>query len=35
MYSRTAADRRKIGRSLAAGDGASVGFDWLAGNCCG
>jgi len=31
MYSRTASDRRKLGRSLAAGDGASVGSDWLAG----
>jgi hypothetical protein len=33
MYSRTASDRRKIGRSLADGDGALVGSDWLAGNC--
>ena len=32
MYSRTAADRRKIGRALDAGDGASVGSGWLAGN---
>jgi hypothetical protein len=33
MYSRTAADRRKIGRSLDAGGGAFVGSGWLAGNC--
>jgi hypothetical protein len=33
MYSRTAADRRKIGRSLDAGGGASVGSGLLAGNC--
>ena len=32
MYSRTAADRRKIGRSLDAGGGAFVGSGWLAGN---
>jgi hypothetical protein len=32
MYSRTAADRRKRGRSLEAGGGASVGSGLLAGN---
>jgi hypothetical protein len=31
MYSRTAADRRKIGRSLDAGGGAFVGSGLLAG----
>jgi len=33
MYSRTAADRRKIGRSLDAGGGAFVGSGWLAVGC--
>jgi hypothetical protein len=33
MYSRTASDRRKRGRSLDAGGGALLGSGWLAGDC--